>query len=636
MKKKMFLPIVALISVGMLAGCNTNPSSSSPATSTSTPAASSTSQGLVLTSLSITNKTDLQKTWNTGDDTRTIEITADPTQNITSLITTGKLAITSSDPTVVTAVGKVLYAQKHGTTTITIACGGQTDTVDIEITDKVTLTPTENVLDVAGTTHFEIASTSTETTATAASSYTWTSSDTAVATVDATGTVTGVAAGTTTIKAALTAGPKTFSEYEITVKAGGEKYVAISTMTYANKAYIVKGTVGGTNSVGFMLDDGTTSVYVYGFTNYAVGDYVKVNGISTVYNNEMEFGATGKLDGSDDKIKTIVTKLIKPDDATTTEATELTIAKATSIKNLNPASNGGRGLFVKYTYKTIATTYNGYDCLNVIDAPVIIEPTKYNGTTKLVTGTYYTVTGYAIGYNSGYKYMDFMVTDLAKADATTLTAPVVALNTYVETVKATETYQLTASVTTAASTDSKTVTWASSDTAKATVDTKGLVTTLVEGTCNITATLGATTVTCKFNITKDISSYSKKAILTSTNLETTTEFTLASVTVNSEHNTEFDFAARTDTTTASVTTNLTNAKIGAIDIEVFGTHDNLKVYAGTDATGTALTHGDTTTGENKGALYTYYADDAASIYIANPSGYKVYVYSITVYYKLAA
>jgi len=627
MKKKMFLPIVALISVGMLAGCNTNPSSSSPATSTSTPAASSTSQGLVLTSLSITNKTDLQKTWNTGDDTRTIEIAADPTQNITSLITTGKLAITSSDPTVVTAVGKVLYAQKHGTTTITIACGGQTDTVDIEITDKVTLTPTENVLDVAGTTHFAIASTSTETTATAASSYTWTSSDTAVATVDATGTVTGVAAGTTTIKAALTAGPKTFSEYEITVKAGGEVYTAISQVLKDKTAYVVKGTVGATNSVGFMLDDGVSSVYVY--TNdapsVAVGDYAKVTGKTGVYNNEMEFGKTS-----------VVTPLIKPEGASVTEAKTLDIATVNNIKAASPTSPQNRTYSVKYTYKTIATTYNGYDCLNVIDAPVIIEPTKYNGTTKLVTGTYYTVTGYAIGYNSGYKYIDFMVGDLVKADATTLTAPVVALNTYAATVKATDTYQLTASVATAASTDSKTVTWASSDTAKATVDTKGLVTTLVEGTCNITATVGATTVTCKFNITKDISSYSKKAILTSTNLETTTEFTLASVTVNSKYNTEFDFAAKTDTTTASVTTNLTNAKIGAIDIEVFGTHDNLKVYAGTDATGTALTHGDTTTGENKGALYTYYADDAASIYIANPSDYPVSVYSITVYYKLAA
>ena len=627
MKKKMFLPIVALISVGMLAGCNTNPSSSSPATSTSTPASSSTSQGLVLTSLSITNKTDLQKTWNTGDDTRTIEIAADPTQNITSLITTGKLAITSSDPTVVTAVGKVLYAQKHGTTTITIACGGQTDTVDIEITDKVTLTPTENVLDVAGTTHFAIASTSTETTATAASSYTWTSSDTAIATVDATGTVTGVAAGTTTIKAALTAGPKTFSEYEITVKAGGEVYTAISQVLKDKTAYVVKGTVGATNSVGFMLDDGVSSVYVY--TNdapsVAVGDYAKVTGKTGVYNNEMEFGKTS-----------VVTPLIKPEGASVTEAKTLDIATVNNIKAASPTSPQNRTYSVKYTYKTIATTYNGYDCLNVIDAPVIIEPTKYNGTTKLVTGTYYTVTGYAIGYNSGYKYIDFMVGDLVKADATTLTAPVVALNTYAATVKATDTYQLTASVATAASTDSKTVTWASSDTAKATVDTKGLVTTLVEGTCNITATVGATTVTCKFNITKDISSYSKKAILTSTNLETTTEFTLASVTVNSKYNTEFDFAAKTDTTTASVTTNLTNAKIGAIDIEVFGTYDNLKVYAGTDATGTALTHGDTTTGENKGALYTYYADDAASIYIGNPSGHDVSVYSITVYYKLAA
>lgn len=46
-----------------------------------------------------------------------------------------------------------------------------------------------------------------------------------------------------------------------------------------------------------------------------------------------------------------------------------------------------------------------------------------------------------------------------------------------------------------------TVTWASDDENTATVDTDGLVTGVAEGTCTITATVGALTDTCDVTVT---------------------------------------------------------------------------------------------------------------------------------------
>lgn len=627
MKKKMFLPIVALISVGMLAGCNTNPSSSSPATSTSTPAASSTSQGLVLTSLSITNKTDLQKTWNVGEDTRTIEITADPTQNITSLITTGKLTITSSDPTVVTAVGKVLYAQKHGTSTITIACGGKTDTVDIEITDKVTLTPAENVLDVAGTTHFEIASTNIEATATAASSYTWTSSDTAVATVDATGTVTAVADGTTTIKAAFTAGPKTFSEYEITVKAGGEVYTACKDVIKKDTAYVVKGTVGAISGSGFVLDDGNNTAYIYGITNVSVDDYVKVSGTTTIYNNngEMEFGKDS-----------IVTPLIKPTGTTTLEAVPLTSALVDSIKKSNPTTS--RALYVKYSYRTFATLVNSYTALSFIGNSTTIEPNKYSG--KITTGAYYDVTGYVIAYMSS-GYVDLMVSSLEEVDSTTITESIALPKQTSAIVVKGETSQLeiytaakgTKDATGKVTLEDSTITWTTSDATVATVDDKGLVTGVASGTATVTGTVFGKSYANEITVIRNISDHKGKAEVNIDNYKTTSDFTLTGITeFTSNKVTYLSFGKSSKSSIA--TKGLTG--IGGIDISLKGNYNNLKVYLGTDATGTEIDPAYSSSITN-GLKWTYVtSSDVDSIFIVNPSTYYVSCISVVAHYKLAA
>ena len=158
MKKKFLSGLVGLLALATMASCGETTSSSVPTSSVSTSsvadsssvADTSSSVNDGITAVSITNKDALKAEWHAGDATRKIELSVTPTSNITALINQGKLTVTSSAETVVSASGLTLSAVGAGTATITVAAGSITDTV--EITVAATLTAKEKYQTVhAGT-----------------------------------------------------------------------------------------------------------------------------------------------------------------------------------------------------------------------------------------------------------------------------------------------------------------------------------------------------------------------------------------------------------------------------------------------------------------------------------------------------
>ncbi len=140
--KKSFIPLTALALFALV--------SCSPAetpTSSSESETVSSSEQVVVNSVTISNKEALTAEWYVGGTDRTIEIALDPAGNITSLINSGALTITSSDATVVSVTGKYLKALKVGTATITVAYGGKSDSVAIEVKAEKT------AIDLYGTVH---------------------------------------------------------------------------------------------------------------------------------------------------------------------------------------------------------------------------------------------------------------------------------------------------------------------------------------------------------------------------------------------------------------------------------------------------------------------------------------------------
>lgn len=626
MKKKSFLAVLSVLALSIgLGSCGKTSSVASSSEAPSSVAASSetpssetpssveaSSEESLPTTITVSNKEEIQAEWHTKDDNRQVKLSGNIDFNTTKLINEGKIKIVSSKTAVVSVNGTYLTPVAAGKTTITVTCGTATDSFDLTITDKVVLIPTDNVIAVGAKSAFEMTSTGS---VTDTAKFTWSSSDETIATVAADGTVTGVAVGEATITAKLTGNEDTYSTYKMTIATAADTYTAVKDVIKNKTAYIVKGYVASSTAAGFMLDDGTSSVYVYlgSQTAYANGDYVKISGKSSVYNNEMEFT----------KAATIC-QLIAPEGGKMMDAVELTTDMATTISKATIGTSVDRTNFVKYKYRAFAGLFGSYDCLNLVGSDVVIEPSKYSG--KIVTGTYYDVEMYIIGFNTGYSYLDVMITSLKAVDVSTLTTPVAALTDSSVSMAVGKTTTLSV-YTAAPETTDATVTWASTDPTIATVTEKGVVTGVAIGSTTVTATVFGQKLTATVKITKDLSSYKNTATLDYTNTTTTTEFTCTGITITEKYK-EFNLPKSVN---ASVATNLTDAKIGAVKIDVYGKYDNLKVYAGTDATGTLLTHGDAESGS--GYLYTYYCDDVASVFITNPTSNGVSLYSIEVLYK---
>ena len=151
-----------------------------------------------------------------------------------------------------------------------------------------------------------------------------------------------------------------------------------------------------------------------------------------------------------------------------------------------------------------------------------------------------------------------------------------------------------------------------------------VITALKQGDATITATYGTYTDSVKISPVKfDV------AKVDESNMKTTTDFILDKCKDLSNYK-EIELPKNEN---ASIRTGEKIKKINRVIIDVYGKYNNLKVYAGTDATGTEIKN--PATGSGTGTTYTYMMNDADSAFILNPSSYNVDIYSVTVYYTAA-
>lgn len=119
----------------------------------------------------------------------------------------------------------------------------------------------------------------------------------------------------------------------------------------------------------------------------------------------------------------------------------------------------------------------------------------------------------------------------------------------------------------------------------------------------------------------------------SSNFESTSTVTFnEGVVENTKFPQEFTFNKKSDSTTAAMTVNNENG-VAMIQAEVYGTYDNMKLYAGTDDTGTAVAAASSEkNAKGDAVIYTYILPaNTKAAYFVNPSTYAVQMYNIWVY-----
>ncbi|MFA6830258.1 MAG: Ig-like domain-containing protein [Bacilli bacterium] len=306
---------------------------------------------------------------------------------------------------------------------------------------------------------------------------TWSTSDASVATVNAGGKVTGVKEGTATITATIDGFTATCT---VTVKG---EYDDIADIT-ATGSYTVKGLVTAVNTKGFMLTNGTNTIYVHANTapTVAVGDTAKVSGTVTSYNKAFQFTNTG-----------LSYEKIADETITKPAATALTADIANTWLSAKAFSTTD---VKEYTWTATAGMSGTYTTLNIDGFEKDIEPAYVDSTVfSLTEGKDYDITAYFFGY---YNYVSVM---LVKADEHLypVTGVTVTAAEDATSVRCTETLQLSAAV--APEKAPQDVIWTTSDAETATVSATGLVTGVKEGTVTITATAKDTEIADTIELT---------------------------------------------------------------------------------------------------------------------------------------
>lgn len=259
--------------------------------------------------------------------------------------------------------------------------------------------------------------------------------------------------------------------------------------------YAVKGVVTVVTSNGFMLDDGTGAILVYGVAasglNLSEGDYAFLKGTVQAYNGLLEF-----------------TSMRKVEDLDKTQAPTTTLANADKIKSYmttdgNSAYNSDNDKASKIADFTPvefwATTYlsSTYKAWKVNDlGSHIVEPVNYSGS-KIKDGAVVKVKGYYVyGSSYGKLYVSdtYVETFELKAESFTIAAAntpyVVGSGENLATVSAT--MEITTEPVNATNRE---VTWsiAEDDADKATIDANGILTPKARGTVTVNAVYKADT-----------------------------------------------------------------------------------------------------------------------------------------------
>lgn len=486
MKKKLLLSVISLVSLFGMVGCQNSTSNSG----SDTP--SSSQQEFTLNTLSISNKAELQDWFYVGDSNRSVKLNLDEGKNMSSLISSGDIKITSSDATVVMVLGAYVSPLKAGSATITVTGGGKSDSVEIYVGNPTTIVPEDTAVGVNKTMNLAIDSEKNSKTLT---DYDWTSSDTTIATV-ANGVVTGLKAGSVTITAKLKSNNKEGAALTLTVAENVSTPVAINTLNGSSsiKEVTVWGKVVAINSNSYLIDDGTGAIMVYKSCSFSLGDSVKVTGQYSPYGAQPEIGSP-----------TAQVKVGKKFNNVNETATPLTaeILKKMETAKISDFYTYGK----KYSWKASAEMVSGFLALNLSGYSNLLEPVKLNEKKfPYKVGHYYSVEGYwtAFKTSSSGKYHSFVITKLTEATPETT---LVFLSDTTLKVDAKNTRKLSASyILSDADKDVKTITWTSSDPKIATVNQNGVVTgvSVSKEPVTITATVGGGSASCKVTVVDEV------------------------------------------------------------------------------------------------------------------------------------
>lgn len=310
-----------------------------------------------------------------------------------------------------------------------------------------------------------------------------------------------------------------------------------------------------------------------------------------------------------------------------------TVGLATACGNNNGGTTDVKGLIINEDAKVIRGDFNlvdkylGCDLTWTSSNENVAKITKGEGTYKVIITRPDKDTDVTLTATSGKYTKEFKIT-VPAIDVSEIAGAYTFANNK-KTLK-TGSYDLEAKAT--YSGKEATIAWAV-DEAQASIAK------VENGKLVITATAEKTTVTLKatftYNNATSIKKYSVVAydsplgnpVLTVTpeNFKTATGIKMDKVVENTAHPDEFTMSKQ-----GSYMTAYSTKDIKQITIEVYGSYDNLKVYAGGSATGDAITSTSETI--SNGKKYTYqFAAGVNQFYIENPSDYAVQLFSLSVY-----
>lgn len=243
---------------------------------------------------------------------------------------------------------------------------------------------------------------------------TWSSSDTSIATVDQNGVVTGVAKGECEIIATVGGGS---AKCKLTV-IDEVALSNINTLTEEKSIARVRGVILDVSSKGYLINDGTGSIFVYMLNRssllYKKGDYIEVTSKLTNYNGILMFENVTKDSSNKNQYGVLDNEIYqldakdKPSTTSFETATALTSEIAASLKTTTTLATTVSGT-KKYSFTAKVSGKNlvvdGMDDVQFYD--------DYTSSTMLSTlkDSYkYKIEGYYIGTDSKYSSLNIIVT----------------------------------------------------------------------------------------------------------------------------------------------------------------------------------------------------------------------------------
>ena len=248
---------------------------------------------------------------------------------------------------------------------------------------------------------------------------TWASSDVTKATVDANGVVTAVAEGT--VKITATVGESS-AEVDITIVAA-HAVKKISQLNKNKEEVRVKAIVSSVSTKGAILSDETGSIYAEFDSKDAptlkANDYIEVIASLSVHKGIISFY---KLNSSQTYV--FSAKAEGKPNVSLGVATEWTKEKANSFvkaSNKDTTADATPVSEVKlYTWKTTVTTDNKNNLVLALDGAAASDAKNiaYASIPTIEVGNRYTVTGFFIGYDWGFKANKFFITSASEITQT--------------------------------------------------------------------------------------------------------------------------------------------------------------------------------------------------------------------------